>query len=110
MSFDTPNLVSHAGLVAIHVRPGEACGVSAPTQVGCLVAGMSADADPVDDMYVLRHAAVSPLFGGIRAPSTMDSLQDAPLCRTCRGHYDIAPEAPGRHRLRIAFDDLALTI
>jgi IS6 family transposase len=27
-----------------------------------------------------------------------------------RGHYDIATEAPGRHRRRIAFDDLALTI
>jgi transposase, IS6 family len=26
------------------------------------------------------------------------------------GHYDIATEAPGRHRLRITFDDLALTI
>ena len=27
-----------------------------------------------------------------------------------RGHYDIAAEAPGRHSLRTAFDDLALTI
>jgi hypothetical protein len=27
-----------------------------------------------------------------------------------RSHYDIATEAPGRHRLRISFDDLALTI
>jgi transposase, IS6 family len=27
-----------------------------------------------------------------------------------RGHYDIATEVSGRHRLRIAFDDLALTI
>jgi len=27
-----------------------------------------------------------------------------------RGHYDIAPEAPDRHRLRVAFDVLALTI
>jgi hypothetical protein len=27
-----------------------------------------------------------------------------------RGHYDIAAETPGRHRLRIAFDDLTLTI
>lgn len=27
-----------------------------------------------------------------------------------RGHYDIATEAPGTPRLRIAFDDLALTI
>jgi hypothetical protein len=27
-----------------------------------------------------------------------------------RGHYDVATEAPGRHRLGIAFDDLARTI
>jgi transposase, IS6 family len=27
-----------------------------------------------------------------------------------RGHYDIATEAPGRHRLRVAFDHLALAI
>jgi transposase-like protein len=27
-----------------------------------------------------------------------------------RGHYDIATDVPGRHRLRIAFDDLAITI
>jgi hypothetical protein len=27
-----------------------------------------------------------------------------------RGHYDIATEVPARHKLREAFDDLALTI
>jgi transposase, IS6 family len=27
-----------------------------------------------------------------------------------RGHYDIATNTPNRNRLRIAFDDLALTI
>jgi transposase, IS6 family len=27
-----------------------------------------------------------------------------------RGHYDIATDAASRHRLRIAFDDLAITI
>jgi hypothetical protein len=27
-----------------------------------------------------------------------------------RGHYDIATDIPGHHRLRIAFDDLAATI
>ena len=27
-----------------------------------------------------------------------------------RGRYDIATDAPNRHRLRIVFDDLALTI
>ncbi len=27
-----------------------------------------------------------------------------------RGHYDIAAKVPSRHRLRVAFDDLALAI
>ena len=27
-----------------------------------------------------------------------------------RGHYDIATDTPSHHRLRIAFDDLALNI
>jgi transposase-like protein len=27
-----------------------------------------------------------------------------------RGHYDIATEVPSRHRIRVAFDDLALAI
>jgi IS6 family transposase len=27
-----------------------------------------------------------------------------------RGHYDIAADVPGHHRLRIAFDDLATTL
>ena len=27
-----------------------------------------------------------------------------------RGHYDIATDVPGHHRLRKAFDDLAITI
>ena len=32
------------------------------------------------------------------------------LANLRRGHYDIATDVPGRHRLRIAFDDLAITI
>jgi hypothetical protein len=87
-SFDDPNLVSHAGLVPVmalaeraglaglvaeHVRPGGECGVNAPLKVACLVAGMAAGADSIDDMGLLRHGAMSTLFGGIRAPSTLGS-------------------------------------
>jgi hypothetical protein len=87
-SFDDPNLVSHAGLVPVmalaqraglgdlvaeRVRPGGACGVNAAVKVGCLVAGMAAGADSIDDMDLLRHGAMSELFGGIRAPSTLGS-------------------------------------
>jgi hypothetical protein len=87
-SFDDPNLVSHAGLVPVmalaeragladlaaeHVRPGGDCGVNAHLKVPCLVAGMAAGADSIDDMALLRHGAMSTLFGGVRAPSTLGS-------------------------------------
>jgi hypothetical protein len=87
-SFDDPNLVSHAGLVPVmalaqraglgelvaeHVRPGGECGVNAHLKVPCLVAGMAAGADSIDDMDLLRHGAMSRLFGGGRAPSTLGS-------------------------------------
>ena len=87
-SFDDPNLVSHAGLVPVmalaqraglgdlvaeHVRPSGECGVNADLKVGCLVAGMAAGADSIDDMDLLRHGAMSTLSGGVRAPSTLGS-------------------------------------
>src|SRR5512142_2582350 len=87
-SFDDPNLVSHAGLVPVmalaqragladlvaeHVRPGGECGVNAHLKVPCLVAGMAARADSIDDMGLLRHGAMPALFGGVRAPSTLGS-------------------------------------
>jgi hypothetical protein len=87
-SFDDPDLVSRAGLVPVmalaqraglaglvaeHVRPGGPCGVNAELKVPCLVAGMAAGADSIDDMDLLRHGAMPDLFGGIRAPSTLGS-------------------------------------
>jgi hypothetical protein len=87
-SFDDPNIVSRAGLVPVmalaqragladlvaeHVRPGGDCGVNAHLKVPCLVAGMIAGADSIDDMDLLRHGALPDLFGGVRAPSTLGS-------------------------------------
>jgi hypothetical protein len=87
-SFDDPHLVSHAGLVPVmalagrsalgqlvaeHVRPGGECGVNAHLKIPCLVAGMAAGADSIDDMGLLRHGAMDALFGGVRAPSTLGS-------------------------------------
>lgn len=88
-SFDEPNLVSHAGLVPVmalaeraglagvvaeHVRPGGNCGANAHLKVPCLVAGMAAGADSVDDMDLLRYGVMmDALFGEIRAPSTLGS-------------------------------------
>src|SRR5207342_3847619 len=62
-----------ADLAADHVRPGGDCGVNAHLKVPCLVAGMAAGADSIDDMDLLRHGAMSALFGGVRAPSTLGS-------------------------------------
>ena len=88
-TFDDPNLVSQAGLVPVmalaqragldvlvaeHVRVDRGCGVNARLKVGCLVAGMIAGADSIDDMDLLRHGAMPALFGGIRAPSTLGSF------------------------------------
>jgi Transposase DDE domain group 1 len=88
-SFDDPNLVSRAGLVPVlalagragladlvreHVSVGGPCGVNAGLKVACLVAGMAAGADSIEDMDVLRHGAMAELFAGIRAPSTLGSF------------------------------------
>src|SRR5215831_14830001 len=62
-----------ADLVAGYVHPGGACGVNAAVKVPCLVAGMAAGADSIDDMGLLRHGAMTSLFGGVRAPSTLGS-------------------------------------
>jgi hypothetical protein len=81
-TFDDPNLVSRAGLVPVmalaqraglgdlageNVRIARPCGVNAHLKVSCLVAGMVAGADSIDDMDLLRHGATPALFGGIRA-------------------------------------------
>jgi hypothetical protein len=88
-SFDDPNLVSRAGLIPVtapaekagladlvreHVNAGGPCGVNAHLKVGCLVTGMAAGADSIDDLDLLRHGAMARLFGGIRAPSTLGSF------------------------------------
>src|SRR5215831_13936204 len=87
--FDDPNLVSRAGLVPVmslaeragllalardHVGVAGPCGANAGVKVGCLVAGMVAGADSIDDLDVLRHGAMTAVFGGVRAPSTLGSF------------------------------------
>ncbi len=88
-AFDEPDLVVSAGLVpALALAesfgvgdlsrerltvPGSA-GANAGVKVTCLVAGMLAGADSIDDMDVLRHGATGKLFTGIRAPSTLGTF------------------------------------
>src|SRR6266699_6331112 len=88
-SFDDPDLVSRGGLVpgmpwaqrwgladlaGEHVRITSPAGVNPGLKIPCLVAGMAAGADSIDDMDVLRHGAMAEVFGGIRAPSTLGSF------------------------------------
>ena len=85
-SFDDPNLVSRAGLVPVmalaekagladlvseHVSIGGPCGVNAHLKAGCLVAGMVAGADSINDLDLLRHGGMGRLFDEVRAPSTL---------------------------------------
>jgi hypothetical protein len=87
--FDDPNLVSRAGLVPVmslaeraglgglvrrYVQIAAKTGVHPEVKVACLVAGMAAGADSIDDMDLLRHGALPDLFGGVRAPSTLGSF------------------------------------
>jgi Transposase DDE domain group 1 len=87
--FDDPNLVSCAGLVPMAALAQE-CGLagladehlSVPTdkganagaKVSCLVAGMVAGADSIDDMALLRHGAMGTVFERPYAPSTLGSF------------------------------------
>ena len=87
--FDEPNLVSAAGLVPLmglarRAGLGELADerLSVPTDKGAnpglklssLVAGMTAGADSIDDMALLRHGAMGKVFDGAYAPSTLGSF------------------------------------
>src|SRR2546423_9928324 len=87
-SLDHPNLVSRGGLVQVmalaeragleslvgsRVTIAAKTGVYPEVKVGCLVAGLAAGADSIDDMDLLRHGAMPELFGGVRARSTLGS-------------------------------------
>jgi hypothetical protein len=87
--FDDPNLVSFAGLAPV-MSLAQRCGLhrlvadrltlggegaaNPATKVACLVAGMVAGADSIDDMDLLRHGGMGRLFGGVRAPSTLGTF------------------------------------
>jgi hypothetical protein len=84
--FDDPNLVSAAGLVPV-LRLAETAGLhgllaehlsvecpAASAKTACVVGGMLAGADSIDDLDLLRHGGMARLFGGVRAPSTLGTF------------------------------------
>lgn len=55
----------------------EAVGVAsanAAAKVSCVLAGMLAGADCIDDLDLLRHGGMPRLFTGVRAPSTLGTF------------------------------------
>ncbi len=84
--FDDPNLVGSAGLVPV-MRLAERAGLhellaqrlsvpspNAGVKAACVVAGMIAGADSIDDLDVLRHGGMGKVFTGVRAPSTVGTF------------------------------------
>jgi hypothetical protein len=86
--FDDPNLLPNAGLAPLlalagraglpgllaRARPAGPCGAGAAAKAMCLVAGMTAGADSIEGMDLLRDGAMETVFGGVRAPSTLGSF------------------------------------
>ncbi len=84
--FDDPNLIGSAGLVPV-MRLAERAGLnellrerlSVPSahaggKAACVVAGMLAGADSIDDLDVLRHGGMGKVVTGVRAPSTVGTF------------------------------------
>ena len=102
-------LAQRAGLVetagALLTVPGSA-GSAAGAKVASLVAGMVAGADSISDMGLLRHGAMSRLFAGARAPSTLGTFLrafrfghvrqlDAVAARVLAGLTELSPMFAG---------------
>jgi hypothetical protein len=95
VQFDDENLVSCVGLVPVmrlaqdcglaelvaeHLRVAGTLGANAPFKIGCVVGGMLAGADSIDDLDVLRHGGMGELFDACgRRPRWVRS------CGRCRG-------------------------
>jgi hypothetical protein len=92
VTFDEPNLVSHAGLVPLmrlaqraglhdaadqRIRLPDAAGSAGANpgaKITSIVAGMLTGGDSIDDLDAIRHGALPELFTGIRAPSTVGTF------------------------------------
>jgi hypothetical protein len=87
--FDDPNLMSCAGLAPVmalaqrcglgrlvtqRLTPAGVGAANPAAKVGCLVAGMVAGADSIDDMDLVRHGGMRRVLSGVRAPSTLGTF------------------------------------
>ena len=102
-AFDDPNLVSAAGLVPV-LRLGESVGLhdelerlslDCPNPVAkaaCVIGGMLAGADSIEDLDLLRHGGMGRVFAGVRAPSTLGTY----LRTFTHGHVQQLDKVGGR--------------
>src|SRR3954462_5280639 len=112
-TFDEPNLVASAGLVALMGLAGKAAlreladermsvptdkGANAGLKLSSLVAGMAAGADSINDMALLRHGGMGRIFTGAYAPSTLGSF----LRSFTFGHVRQADAVASRFLLNLA--------
>jgi Transposase DDE domain group 1 len=87
--FDDQSVVPHAGLLPLlrltenvgfaalareRIRVPGPAGANPDAKLLSLVAGMAAGADSIDDLDLLRTAAMDRLFRGVRAPSTLGTF------------------------------------
>ncbi|KLU10863.1 IS1380 family transposase [Kocuria sp. SM24M-10] len=138
VSFDDTNLVSTAGLVPAMSLAQEAGlqeladgwlsvptdkGANAGLKVASLVAGMTAGADSIDDMGLLRHGGTGKLFMARYAPSTLGSFLrtfsfghvrqlDAVASRFLAGLAERAPllQAPAENYVFVDVDDTIIEV
>ncbi len=84
--FDDPNLIGSAGLVPV-MRLAHRAGLqdlleqrlsvpsaNAAAKAACVMAGVLAGADSIDDLDVLRHGGMGRVFTDVRAPSTLGTF------------------------------------
>ena len=99
--FDDPNLIGSAGLIPV-MRLADRAGLhelmrdrlsvssaNAAAKAACVVAGMLACADSIDDLDVLRHGGMGKVFTAVRAPSTVATF----LRAFTFGHVRVRREA-----------------
>lgn len=117
--FDDPNLIGSAGLVPV-MRLAERAGLhellakrlsvssaNSAVKASCVVAGILAGADSIDDLDVLRHGSTGKVFTGVRVrPTERTFLRafdfgpvrqlDAVGSRLLTGLATVSPRAPCR--------------
>ena len=102
------------GTIPAEATTGRAAGY--PPVIGELIPSALPTAErhasnPAEAGHGRRTARLGPMRGLTRHRSArILTAGHALVPNLRRGHYDIAMDVPARHRLRIAFDDLATTL